>query len=79
MEQNKDRVLESTTTNFSGMVASIDPEQHPGRENASWVARFIETYAMVPGMYAIKATAAELSEELEEILRENDIQLPKKD
>ena len=68
MEQNKDRVLEATTTNFSGMCASTDPE-------GSWVSRWVGTSTMVPGVYAVQATATEMSEELEQLLEANGVQL----
>ena len=50
MEQQPERVLEATTTSFSGMCSSMDPE-------ASWVARWVGVSGMAPGVYARPDTA----------------------
>eukprot|EP00243_Klebsormidium_subtile_P006456 TRINITY_DN2747_c0_g1_i1.p2 TRINITY_DN2747_c0_g1~~TRINITY_DN2747_c0_g1_i1.p2 ORF type:complete len:122 (-),score=15.36 TRINITY_DN2747_c0_g1_i1:631-996(-) len=57
MERDKDRVLECTTHNFSGVIALMHPD-------ASWVARYQRIGKFVPGCYAVHV-AEPMSEELQ--------------
>eukprot|EP00898_Chlorokybus_atmophyticus_P007934 jgi/Chlat1/8141/Chrsp75S07567 len=65
METDRDRVLECTTPNFTGMIAVTEPD-------GSWAAKWLHLGRFVAGCYAL-STTGELPEEMQNILEDQGI------
>ncbi|KAK9835377.1 hypothetical protein WJX81_005817 [Elliptochloris bilobata] len=59
------RVLETTTINYNGMVAVLDP-------TSSWAAKWLHVGKRMPGCYALRVQA-DLPQHIEDILDNNNI------
>lgn len=65
MVNDKDRVNDCTTSNFSGMISVLDPE-------GSWAAKWSSLGKFAPGCYAL-SVVDDLPEDIQGILQDNNI------
>ncbi|KAH9325414.1 hypothetical protein KI387_005592, partial [Taxus chinensis] len=57
MDQDHDRVVDCTTSNFAGIISCMEPTR-------SWSARWLRISRFVPGCYTL-SVAEVLSEEMQ--------------
>lgn len=69
MRGSTDRVLDCTTTNFTGFVSVCSPSE-------SWTAKWLRVDKGVKGIYAMRVGGPGLPEDLVDILIEKGIKYP---
>lgn len=72
MKGSNDRVLDCTTTNFTGFVAIASPTN-------SWTAKWLRVERGAKGIYAMRVGGPGLPEDLVELVRERGIKYPPED
>ncbi len=65
MQGSSDRVMDATTSSFSGLIAIISPAE-------SWVARFQRLQRSSPGLYAAKVVGR-LPEDIQQVVEARNI------